>query len=84
MQRLGDKAELLLEIDDIVVTLTVDIHMGFKRKKLSNVELADMDEDTRVPHQGDPGWSQEQSRFRRGGTPASPPPVDKGGHTEHE
>ena len=43
-----DKAELLLEIDDIVVTLTVDIRMGFKRKKLSNVELADMDEDTRV------------------------------------
>ena len=48
MQRLRDKAELLLEIDDIVVTLTVDIRMGFKRKKLSNVELADMDEDTRV------------------------------------
>ena len=48
MQLLGDKAEVLLEIDDIVVTLTVDIHMGFKRKKLSNVELADMDEDTRV------------------------------------
>ena len=48
MQRLTDKAELLLEIDDIVVTLTVDIRMGFKRKKLSNVELADMDEDTRV------------------------------------
>ena len=48
MQRLEDKAELLLEIDDIVVTLTVDIRMGFKRKKLSNVELADMDEDTRV------------------------------------
>ena len=48
MQRLEDKAELLLQIDDIVVTLTVDIRMGFKRKKLSNVELADMDEDTRV------------------------------------
>ena len=48
MQRLEDKAELLLEIDDIVVTMTVDISMGFKRKKLSNVELADMDEDTRV------------------------------------
>ena len=48
MQRLRDKAEVLLEIDDIVVTLTVDIRMGFKRKKLSNVELADMDEDTRV------------------------------------
>ena len=45
---MGDKAELLLEIDDIVVTLTVDIRMRFKRKKLSNVELADMDEDTRV------------------------------------
>ena len=45
MQRLEDKAELLLEIDDIVVTMTVDISMGFKRKKLSNV---DMDEDTRV------------------------------------
>ena len=48
MQRLRDKAEVLLQIDDIVVTMTVDIRMGFKRKKLSNVELADMDEDTRV------------------------------------
>ena len=48
MQRLRDKAEVLLQIDDIVVTMTVDIRMGFKRKKLSNVKLADMDEDTRV------------------------------------
>ena len=37
-----------MKIDDIVITLTVDVRMGFKRKKLSNVELADMDEDTRV------------------------------------
>ena len=48
MQRSGDEAEVLLKIDDIVITLTVDVRMGFKRKKLSNVELADMDEDTRV------------------------------------
>ena len=48
MQRFGDEAEVLLKIDDIVITLTVDVRMGFKRKKLSNVELADMDEDTRV------------------------------------
>ena len=48
MQRKGDEAEVHLKIDDIVITLTVDVRMGFKRKKLSKVELADMDEDTRV------------------------------------
>ena len=48
MQRSGDEAEVLLKIDDIAITLTVDVRRGFKRKKLSKVELADMDEDTRV------------------------------------
>ena len=37
-----------MKIDDIAITLTVDVRMGFKRKKLSKVELDDMDEDTRV------------------------------------
>ena len=48
MQRSGDQAEVLLKIDDIAITLTVDVRMDFKRKKLSKVELDDMDEDTKV------------------------------------
>ena len=34
MQRFGDEAEVLLKIDDIAITLTVDVRMGFKRKNL--------------------------------------------------